>query len=100
MISPTAPFGQARVRPLAWETLTKLEPRLLLIEAELLASPPPHGQRFWIAYEAAKHRAAQLVGWFADSEFPVVGSSDAYEVAIDRILNILERPRGRRGARS
>ncbi len=99
MLAATAPFGQARVRPLTWEVLTKLEPRLLQIEAELLASPPPSGHRFWVAYESAKHRAAQLCGWFADSQFPAVNTSDAYETAIGRILSILERPR-RRGVRS
>jgi hypothetical protein len=100
MVATVAPCWQARVRPLKWEVLTKLEPRLLQIEAELLASPPPRGQRLWIVYEAAKHRAAQLCGWFASSGFPVVCSSAAYETAIDRILAILERPRRRRGARS
>jgi hypothetical protein len=72
-----------------WQTLCQLEPRLLLLERELLASPPMDGD--WHVYEQAKQRLRPLVGWGRRDGHDVLGSSAAWEVAIDAVLSIIER---------
>lgn len=47
--------GQS-TEPLTWPLLVAHEPRLALLERELLASRPPRGERLWTMYEAAKRR--------------------------------------------
>jgi hypothetical protein len=83
---------------LTWDDLTELEPRLRILERELLASPPPTKARKWSAYEMAKRRLRPLVGRFCTSSSYLLTSPHAWEVATARVLEILERPRGRRGA--
>ncbi len=99
MVSVVSP--NVHRQQLTWGILVRLEPRLSLLEAELLASPPPRGRRFRFQYEAAKRRISGLVGWFADNpRHPVLGTSAAFDEAINRVLIILERRRRLRGGRS
>ena len=85
---------------LNWQTIAQLEPRLRLIERELLASPPPCSADLWPAYSYWKRRIESLAGWLRPDAHLVLGTSGAYELAISRILDILERPRQRREVRS
>ena len=94
-------INRVHSQPLTWGTLVRMEPRLSLIESELLASPPPRGQRFWFQYEVAKKRVSDLLGWFSDNpRHPVLSTSAAFDLAIGRVLTILERPNRRRGGRA
>jgi len=81
-----------------WPDLCQLEPRLRLIECELLASPPPRGRRLWATYEWAKSRLRPLVGWFRCDEHPLLTTSVAYEAAVVHVVGLLERRRRRRAA--
>lgn len=73
-----------------WAMLCELEPRLLLLERELLAADPP-GDDWCHAYEAGKQRLKPLVGWDRHDGHDVLSSSAAWECAIDRVLAIVER---------
>ena len=76
-----------------WPAICALEPHLRILEAELLASPPPRGHRLWPQYESAKGRLWSLVGWFRPDDHELLSTSLAWDTAIDRVLEILERPR-------
>ena len=60
-----------------------IEPQLAALERE--ARRTPFG---WHAYESFKSRLKPLVGWSAAN--PVLASSEAWDLAIDRVLTALE----------
>lgn len=80
---------QSYQTPPTLQTLCQLEPRLLLLERELLASPPMNGD--WHEYEGAKQRLRPLVGWDRQDGHDLLCSSAAWDCAIQRVLDIVER---------
>ncbi len=75
-----------------FEELVRLEPRLgaLLIEAKAVRRP--RGKSFcanltW--YRVFKPRLCQLVGWERAERHPVLSTNTAYDVAYDRIYDVL-----------
>ncbi len=90
------PSSTSRKPGLTWPVLIILEPRLRLIEQELLAGQRQRGRRLWQQYEYLKARLRPLVGWLSESPHELVTSAAAWELAISHLLGILERPRRRR----
>jgi hypothetical protein len=80
---------------LTWEDLTALEPRLELLERDIryhasqARSVGYCASRHWHGYAGPgfKDRLSVLVGWEVDG--PMLGSSEAYDVAYDHLYELL-----------
>jgi hypothetical protein len=81
--------------PTSWTDLVQVEPRLLALVDRAAAI---RGRRCSRVYEAFKADLSRLVGWH--SRHPLLGSSDAFEIAMQRLLWALGRGRSRRGTRT
>ncbi len=76
-----------------WGELVRLEPRLRVLQRDVKAvdGSDPHfcANRVWYARGGFKERLCCLVGWEAERDDPVLRSSEAYDVAYDRLYNLL-----------
>ena len=72
----------------AWEILTILEPRLLDLERALLDARNLPQAEVEVVFRLVRKRVAELVGWSSGRRHPVLRTSDAYHVVIDRLLTI------------
>ncbi len=91
---PTASLQQVGDTSISWSSMTAIEPRLLDLEQWALR------QHFsWQKYEELKARLSLLVGW--NVRHPQLGTSQAWNAAIGRLLPALERKAtcGRRAAK-
>jgi len=78
-----------------WTDLVDEEPRLGLLEREILYHAAQHktgrycASRFWHGYAGTgfKDRLLELVGWETDR--PTLRSSEAYDVAYDHLYELL-----------
>jgi hypothetical protein len=76
---------------LTWQELVKREPRLrdLLREARAVDDSDPHFCANEVWYRHFKPALCELVGWDARVQDGVVNSSEAYDIAYDKIYNAL-----------
>lgn len=80
-----------------WEKLCELEPRLIALHKELSAikddkrNPSFCANRVWYGADgySYKHRLNNLVGWEADTPYPELRTSQAYDVAYRMLYSAL-----------
>lgn len=86
----------SRKKKLKWDDLVAAEPKLHDMEAEAWRAWRS-GKPALIAWytDELRYRLPDLVGWDRKGH-PVLGSEEAYDVAYDHLLGIVERPRPRR----
>ncbi|MEM6778218.1 MAG: hypothetical protein AAF670_11230 [Planctomycetota bacterium] len=77
-------------RPTCWSDLVAIEPELAELEARARSMSQLGGSGKCHHYEMLKSQASHLVGWNATD--PLLTTSTAYEVVIDRLLKALEAP--------
>lgn len=75
---------------ITWERLTELEPRLLRLYQRALAYRQ-NGQPFdafdiWYGCERMGDEFDELVGWSRKKDSAELGTSEAYDMAFDKIL--------------
>lgn len=81
----------------SWKLLVSLEPRLEDEEQKLLAARRLSERAFKATAQLVRKRLSTLVGWASVRRDPVLRSSDAYHVALDRLLTITKQPHPRLG---
>jgi hypothetical protein len=91
----SAPREHAMTRPLTFEALTRLEPRLARLAAAIRAHPPVEDpDRLWYGPGGWKARMSRLVGHFRADDGPaVLFSSDGYQVAYAALYALADRNR-------
>jgi len=76
--------------PANWAAMTAAEPMLLAVEANARRNRLTQCN-YWRQYERLKRLLKVLVGWFCRR--PELSTSAHYNIAIDRIIAVLERRR-------
>jgi hypothetical protein len=75
----------------AWETLARLDPRLLDTEQTLIRALSLPSAEFAQAFRVVRLRISELVGWSSGRRHPVLRSANAYHIAVDRMIAIAQR---------
>jgi hypothetical protein len=73
-----------------WADLLALEPRLATVDEALAKMRQTiRVSNQWQHYARAKHLLCHYVGWFAKQARPELQTSEAYEIGIDHICEVL-----------
>jgi hypothetical protein len=76
-------------KPLTWERIVELEPKLLDLLKQVENAPPSEENHLFV-WRRYKERLSELIGWERkNSEYPELRSSMAYEIVYDVLLNAL-----------
>lgn len=81
-----------QIKQVTWSELTKIEPRLITLLADVKAVRDPGSASFCaneIWYDQFRERVSNLAGWCAENRDPRIASSAAYDIVYQTLYELL-----------